>query len=179
MPTLVELATQIVTAQATSSSMSTEEILNSLGSIHGKLKQMENGVMQEETPPAAEQEEKVPTLSMKEAFKKNEVVCMVCGKGGFKTLARHLSVSHQMKPGAYKKQFGIPSKQSLASKTYSDSRRKMALDRDLGGNLAKARAARVVKAQEAPAAKTTKVAKPAKAAKPAKKSPAKAAKAMA
>lgn len=82
-------------------------------------------------------------MSVKEAFRKNEVVCMVCGKGGFKTLARHLSTAHQMKPGAYKKQFGIPREQALSAKSYSESRKKMALDRGLADNLAKARAVRM------------------------------------
>jgi predicted transcriptional regulator len=84
---------------------------------------------------------------------------MVCGKGGFKTLARHLSTAHTMKPSAYKKQFGIPSKQSLSAKSYSESRRAMALDRGLADNLAKAREVRMAniesrKAAPAKAAKT-------------------------
>ncbi len=117
-------------------------------------------------------EEVKSSLSIKEAFKKNEVVCLVCGKGGFKTLARHLSTAHGMKPGAYKKQFGIPSKQALSAKSYSESRRKMAQDRGLADNLAKAREVRMANIE----AKKETVAKPAKAAK-APKAPAKAAKA--
>jgi predicted transcriptional regulator len=68
-------------------------------------------------------EEVKPTLTLKEAFRKNEIVCLICGKGGFKTLARHLSTAHDMKPGAYRKQFGIPSKQVLAAKSHSVDRR--------------------------------------------------------
>ena len=32
---------------------------------------------------------------------------MVCGKGGFKTLARHLKTAHAMTVGYYKKQFDL------------------------------------------------------------------------
>jgi len=141
MATLVELASQIVTAQATTSPMSTEDVLSALSSIHARLKQLENG-----TAPAAEAAEEVqqpaPSLTIKDAFKKNEVVCMECGKGGFKTLARHIGVSHGMKPGEYRKKFGIPAKQSLAAKSYSDSRRQMAVTAGLAQNLEKARAVR-------------------------------------
>jgi predicted transcriptional regulator len=100
---------------------------------------------------------------LKEAFKKNEVVCMICGKGGFKTLTRHLGSAHQLKPSAYKKEFGIPSKQSLSAKSYSESRKQMALDRGLGDNLAKARAVRMgnIAAKKAALAKPAKVKAPA------------------
>lgn len=103
-----------------------------------------------------------PALTVKEAFKKNEVICMVCGKGKMKTLTRHLNMVHNMKPGAYRKQFGIPSKQSLTSRSFSDARRKSAIDRGLGDILAKARESRAANIK----AKKSKSAKPAKAAKP-------------
>jgi predicted transcriptional regulator len=69
---------------------------------------------------------------------------MICGKE-MKTLTRHLMTAHDMKPGAYRKQFGIPAGTALAAKDYSESRRQMAIDKDLGAGLAKARAARVDK----------------------------------
>ena len=84
---------------------------------------------------------------------------MVCGKGGFKTLARHLNNAHGMRPGEYKKQFGIPSKQPLAAKSFSESRRKMAMDRGLVDILAKARETRAanIKAKKAASSKPVKV----------------------
>jgi predicted transcriptional regulator len=70
---------------------------------------------------------------------------MICGKGGLKTLTRHLNMVHDMKPGAYRKQFNIPSKQSLTAKSFSDARKKMAEERGLADNLAKAREVRAAK----------------------------------
>jgi len=66
-----------------------------------------------------------------------------------KTLARHLKTAHDLKPGQYRKQFGIPSSQSLAARSYSESRRQLAIDRGLGEGLAKARAARKAAAPKA------------------------------
>lgn len=140
MATLVELSSQIVTALASTSPMSTEDVLTALSSIHGRLKQLENG-----TEPAAEvvgEEKTPPVIRIKDAFKKNEVICMECGKGGFKTLARHLATAHSMKPGEYRKKHGIPAKTTLAAKSYSESRREMAISAGLAGNLAKARQVR-------------------------------------
>ena len=161
MATLVEIAGQVVAAHAASSKLTTEELLLELGKVHAALKNMEAGHAVEGD------EEAKPTLTVKEAFKKNEVICMVCGKGGFRTLARHLSTAHQLKPSTYKKQFGIPSKQPLSAKSYSESRRAMALDRGLADNLAKAREVRManIEAKKAAPAKTAKAKAPAKAVK--------------
>jgi predicted transcriptional regulator len=137
MATLVEIAGQLVAAHAAVNQLSTEELLLEIGKVHAALKNLENGTLLEETG-----EIKTP-MTVKEAFRKHEVVCMICGKGGFRTLTRHLGTSHQLKPGAYRKQFDIPSGQALSARSYSESRRQMALDRGLGDNLAKARKVRM------------------------------------
>lgn len=171
MATLVEIAAQLVSSHASSTPMTSDELLAEITKVHAALKSLEAGETLEGV------EEAKPSVTLKEAFKKNEVVCLVCGKGGFKTLARHLSTAHGMKPGAYKKQFGIPSKQALSAKSYSEARRKMAQDRGLADNLAKAREVRMANIE----AKKEAVAKPAKPAKAPKaprapKAPAKSAK---
>ena len=137
MATLVEIAGQLVAAHAAGNQLSIEELLLEIGKVHAALKKLEDGGLIEEGV-----EVKAP-LTVKEAFRKHEVVCMICGQGGFKTLGRHLSSSHQLKPGAYRKQFGIPSGQALSARSYSESRRQMALDRGLADNLAKARKVRM------------------------------------
>ena len=169
MATLVEIAGQLVAAHATSSNLTTEELILEIGKVHAALKALESGQVVEGG------EEAKPSMTVKEAFRKNEVVCMVCGKGGFKTLARHLSTAHQMKPSAYKKQFGIPSKQALSAKSYSEARRAMALDRGLADNLAKAREVRManIEAKKAAPTKTTKAKALAPAKAPKAKAPAK------
>jgi predicted transcriptional regulator len=161
MATLVEIAAQIVASHASSTPMTSDQLIFEIGKVHNALKNLEAGQGIEGA------EEAKPALTVKEAFKKGEVVCMVCGKGGFKTLARHLSTAHALKPGEYKKQFGIPSKQALSAKNYSEARRKMAQDRGLADNLAKAREVRMANI-EAKKGAAVKPAKAVKAAKPAK-----------
>ncbi|HJV64694.1 MAG TPA: MucR family transcriptional regulator [Geomonas sp.] len=152
MATLVEIAAQIVASHASSTPMTSDQLIFEINKVHNALKNLEAGQ-------AIEGVEEAPktALSVKEAFKRGEIACMVCGKGGFKTLARHLSTAHGMKPGEYKKQFGIPSKQALSAKNYSESRRKMAQERGLAENLAKAREVRMANIK----AKKTTPAKPA------------------
>jgi len=152
MSTLVEIAGQLVAAHATNTKLTTEELILEISKVHAALKALESGQAVEGG------EEAKPSLTVKESFKKNEIICMICGKGGFKTLSRHLSTAHDLKPRAYKKQFGIAATQSLSAKSYSEARRKMAMDRGLADNLAHARQVRMgnIEAKKAVTAKAEK-----------------------
>ncbi len=161
MATLLELTASIVSSHASITELSSEELLQEIQKVHSALQKLE-GFIVEETGAA---EAKAPAISLKKAFQADQVICMVCGKGGMKTLARHLAQVHNMKPGEYRKQFGIPRAQALTAKNFSESRRKMAQDRGLADNLAKAREVRAAKLKKS---RKTEPAKPVKPAKPAK-----------
>lgn len=151
MATLTELTAEIVSAHASGSSLTSEELIKNIHAVYGTLKALEEGV----AVPAAETAlTEVPTLTIKQAFKKDEVVCMICGKSGLKILKRHLQVAHDMKPGQYRKQFNIPSSQALVAKNYSEQRKKAALDRGQGDVLAKARAVKMAKNAGLPVVKS-------------------------
>jgi predicted transcriptional regulator len=160
MPTLIELTAAIVSAHVSNQQMSSDEMLQELQKVHKSLKALEAGSpIDTESSTVTE----APKLTFKQAFKKDEVICMVCGKGGFKTLKRHLTMAHDLKPGQYRKQFNIPSTLSLSAKSYSESRRQTAIDNNLGEGLAKFRADKkksaavpIVKAKAPVPAKTTK-----------------------
>lgn len=144
MSTLVELTAQIVASHASGASITSEELLKNIQQVHATLKALETGdVLPAETSSSSD----LPKMTIKQAFKKDEVICYICNKG-FKTLKRHLAVAHDMKPGQYRKEFGIPTSQSLAAKNYVESRRQMAIDKGLGDGLAKARAAKKADSQK-------------------------------
>ena len=151
MSNLTELTAQIIAARAAKKEMSMDEFQQEMQMVYSFLKTVEDGtalpVTQE--PPA---EAKPQKIHLKQYFKKDEVICMICNKG-FKALKRHLTVVHDLKPGEYKKQFGIPTKQSLVAKAYSEKWRQAALDRGQGEILAKARAVRAAKKAAIPAVK--------------------------
>lgn len=124
MPTLVELATQIVTAQTTSSSMSTDDIVLSLTKIHSTLGQLEGTLTQQDVRPHMQErpQMKERALTVKTAFKKNEIICMVCGKS-FQMLGQHLSAKHGLSPRDYRKRFNLPADQPLTSKMLLEKHR--------------------------------------------------------
>ena len=137
MANIMEMAADIIAAHASTTPMSKEELIAELNEVYSTLYALEKGAPVDIDKGA----EQTPAVSRKKAFGKEQIYCMICGKG-FKTLSRHLKTAHDMSATDYRKQFDIPRSQSLAAKNYSESRRKMAIDRDLAGNLARARAAR-------------------------------------
>ena len=164
---LVELTAGIVSSHAVGTEMSSDELIQEITRVFATLKKLETDSAALETAPAPG----APLLTMKKAFQNDQVGCLVCGKTGFKTLTRHLKQAHDLKPGQYRRQFNIPSSQSLTAKNYSEARRKSANENNLAANLEKARAVRAAKN------KTTAKGKPAAViAKPAKTAPVKSAK---
>jgi predicted transcriptional regulator len=145
MATLLEMAKDIIIAHASKTEMNKEELLGELTEIHGTLARLQK---EEESPEpgeypneASSETEATPAVSVKKAFRKDKVICLICGKD-MKTLSRHLKSAHNMSPAEYREKFNIPKNQPLVARNYSESRREMAIARGLGENLAKARAAK-------------------------------------
>lgn len=142
MPTITELVSEIVISHVSNTSMTKDELIAELKEVYATLTALEKGEAIPGPVPVSEEEEtSQPAISKRKAFGNKQIYCMVCGKG-FTTLKRHLGAAHDMTPKEYRTQFGIPAGTTLASKDYSESRRKMAIDKNLGAGLAKARAAK-------------------------------------
>lgn len=135
MSTLIELASQIVTAQTATAAMSTEEIISSLTRIHGTMIQLESvktgrPVMQPESgriqdvvvqpesgrPGDGAGDKVVPDILVNEAFRDKEIICLLCNKP-FQRLGNHLKRIHGMRAAEYRTRFGIAKKRPLLSNT--------------------------------------------------------------
>ena len=139
---LVELTANIVSSHAASVEMSSDQLLQEIQKVYATLKNLETDLPVEET---VVKKEPASALNPKKSIQKDQVICLICGKGGFKTLTRHLKVAHDMKPGAYRKQFKLPAGTVLAAKGYSEARRQAAIENNLGEVLAGGRAKRMAK----------------------------------
>jgi len=159
---LIELTADIVIAHVSMTEMSSDDLLKEIKMVCATLEGLEKGKVEisdqepkkrgrkaKETVAAITAEKpampRAPALTIEEAFKPDQVACMLCGKKGLTTLKRHLTTAHDLKPGQYRKQFNIPKDQPLAATEYVAMRRQMALDRGLGDNLAAAREAKKAK----------------------------------
>lgn len=135
---IIEAVGQIVAAQISQRSMTSDEIVAEITKVHNTLSRLNKRA----SATSKTQEAPVPAVRLKQAFKKSEVLCMLCGKGGMQTLTRHLSIAHSMKPNDYRKKFGIPRDQALTAEDFSTHRRVMTLTHGLADHLVKARAVR-------------------------------------
>jgi len=148
---LLELAAEIVTAQASKTPMTSESLSSALKSAYGTLagiKALEDGdtvveVQAEAIPDKLAQLREHP----KHSIKQNSVVCLECG-AEFKMLTGRHTKLHGMTLKEYKKKWGMTAKQPLTSKALSQKRRDTAERLGLKDKLAKAREKRKANLQE-------------------------------
>lgn len=162
MKSVLELAVEVVSSHASNTALTTDQLISELQAVHAVLLKLDTGMVTPENTLETADEQKDSSLTVRQAFKKNEVICLECSKGGFKTLKKHLATAHQLTPTQYRKKHNIKSSQKLAAKSFSDARRKAAEERGMSDVLAKAREKRMAnfnaKSAAAPAAKTVKAA---------------------
>lgn len=131
---LVELTAEVVAAHASVNEIGREELLDELQAVFQKLCSLAG---EEGEFPAVPVETK-PAVELSQAFGKDKVYCMVCGKG-FTTLKKHISVSHSLSPKDYRKKFNVPTKTALVAKNYSEQKKKIAQKLGLAEKLAEGR----------------------------------------
>lgn len=141
---LLQMTAEIVSSHASMNELSQGDLLTEIDHVFNKLAGLAGSVEAAEAavPEAGEAPEAVKAaVPLEAAFGADKVFCMVCGKG-MKTLKRHIATAHSMKPGQYRKAFGIPAGTPLVAKNYSEARKKMAKSLNLADRLVKARAAK-------------------------------------
>jgi predicted transcriptional regulator len=131
---LVEMCTDIVSAQAGHTAMSSEDIVESLHRVFRTLQEVQ------QLGDTIEQDEGM-MRDPQSSIQRNHVLCLECGKA-FKLLSnRHLAL-HDLTPRAYKHKHGIRMTQALSARTLSTRRRKLAKELGMGKQLAEWRAER-------------------------------------
>ena len=131
---LVEMAAEIIAAQASQSRMSLEEIADGLKKTYSVLQGIR---FQEEGGPKAV-EGKPPGRAPWASIQRNKVICLECGRE-FKQISKSHLKAHGFDPKSYKEKYGISSDTSLTAKSLSAKRRKMAKELGLGKKRARAR----------------------------------------
>src|SRR5712691_10625480 len=128
------MCTDIVSAQASHTAMSSEDIVESLRRVFLNLQEVQQVVT------TIDQDEGM-TRDPQSSIQRNQVLCLECGKA-FKLLSnRHLAL-HDLTPRAYKQKHGIRMTQALSARTLSTRRRKLAKELGMGKQLAEWRAER-------------------------------------
>ncbi len=146
---LLQLTADIVASHASMNEMGQEDLLAEIDRVYQKLaslagEEVGGEVEQPASLEAGEEAPPKPAVPLEAAFGNEKVFCMICGKG-MKTLKRHLTTAHGLKPGQYRKMFGIPAGTPLVAKDYSEARKKMAEKLNLAERLVEARKVRAQK----------------------------------
>jgi len=131
---LLEMAAEIVKAQASVTRMSAEELDAVLRKTYESLKSLKD----QEEGVAAEATAKAVAIEPKSSIQQSKVICLECGKE-FKQLTKTHLASHGLTAKEYKKKYGFKANQALTAKSLSASRRKLAKKLGLGEKLAAAR----------------------------------------
>ncbi len=136
---ILELAVEIVQAQATLSKMTGEEIESALIRVYNALFKMQEAeregraieVAEERAYTESEPEsELLQTIDPRASIREENVICMECG-GEFKQLTANHLRTHGLSPREYKRKYGFPLKQPLAARSLTKSRSKSAKKRGL------------------------------------------------
>ena len=139
---LVELCAEVVTAQAQSRQMTSEEVAGSIRTVFQTLQELEQHI-EEAHEYETDIEEALMLLRRQpqKAFQRTKVYCLECGKS-FKLLSNRHLATHDLTPRVYKQKWGFPLRTSLSAQTLTARRRQLAKSRGMGGALAEWRAAR-------------------------------------
>lgn len=128
---LVEMASEIVTAQASHTPMTPEEISDVVRRVFDVLQNLQSieaghgDGIQSASP---------ERMNPMDSIQRNRVICLVCGKE-FKLLSnRHLAL-HGTTSREYKLKYGLPLRQALSAKSLTLTRRKIAKEKGLGAKL--------------------------------------------
>jgi predicted transcriptional regulator len=128
---LVEMASEIVAAQASHTSMSPEEISEGVRRVFEVLQSLqasETGMM------SGAESEGSRVIKPQDSIQRNRVICLECNKD-FKLLSnRHLAL-HGLTSRDYKLKYGLPLRQPLSAKSLTQARRKIAKEKGLGAKL--------------------------------------------
>lgn len=139
---LLEIAADIVKAQASVGKISSEELEQSLMRTFLVLQRMQNaeqqGILLDSLDgfqlESGQREPETP--DPRDSIRESKIICLECGIEMKQLTKKHLG-SHGLTPREYKKKWGFPMRQSLSAKSLSRARSRAAKKRGLPENLVK------------------------------------------
>ncbi len=121
---ILQLTAEIVSAYVTKNSLPANLLPDLIASISAALERLAEAPSDEE--PALQ-----PAVSPKRSIQQDHLVCLEDGRK-FKSLKRHLSTHHGMKPGEYRTKWGLPADYPMVAPDYAAARSVLARTLGLG-----------------------------------------------
>jgi predicted transcriptional regulator len=133
---LIDIASEIVQTQVSSTSMTAADISSSLRQVFSTLHELQKAESGEIELPKIQESAPAQALNPKDSIQKDKVICLECG-AELRLLSRAHLVSHGMSAKEYRKKYGFTMRTSLACKTLSRERSKAMKKRGLPEKLQK------------------------------------------
>ena len=108
--TTLSLATKLATSYVGNNKVARDELPALINSLHEALAKLESG-----------EEIREPAVPINKSIKRNEIICLECGKGQ-KTLKRHLSSGHGVTAEEYRARWGLGRDYPLVAPNYGGAR---------------------------------------------------------
>lgn len=122
--TLLTLTSDIVSAHVSNNSISPDELPVLIKSVYASL----SGLGQQ---PEANEETRVPAVSIRASVKHDMLTCLDCGTK-MKMLKRHLSTDHGLTPAEYRNRWQLNSDYPMVAPDYAAKRKELAVKIGLG-----------------------------------------------
>ena len=129
---LVQLASEIIQAQASRKQMTTDEVKTAFTETFMTLKDLQG--TESVGPAGSKPGATLQVVDASKSIQKNKVVCLECGKG-FKMLSGKHLASHGLDAKAYRAKYGLPTRQPLCCKALSAERSVAGKERGIPDNL--------------------------------------------
>ena len=123
--TPAELTVKIVSAYVSNNTTAPADVAALISAVAGQLSRIGT------EPEPAEVEKSEPAVPVRRSIQRDHLLCLVCGKPQ-KVLKRHLAVQHDLTPAQYRERFGLKPDYPMASPSYVQRRREVALQTGLG-----------------------------------------------
>ncbi len=118
--TTLSLATKLATSYVGNNKVARDELPALINSLHEALAKLESG-----------EEIREPAVPINKSIKRNEILCLECGKG-HKMLKRHLTSAHGLTVEEYRARWGLGRDYALVAPNYAKQRSEMAKKIGLG-----------------------------------------------
>jgi len=133
---LMDIASEIVQAQASKTSMTAADIALSLRQVFSTLYELQRAESGEIELPEIQETTPAKPLNPEDSIQENKVICLECGVQMKWLTQKHL-VSHGMTQKEYRKKYGFKMGTALSAKSLTKARSKAAKKRGLPEKLKK------------------------------------------
>jgi predicted transcriptional regulator len=119
---LLEMTAELAKSYVANNPLSSGELPDLIRQIHQSLTTAGG---------EAEAPKPEPAISVRRSIKKDQIICIECGKG-HKTLKRHLRTAHDLTADEYRQRWNLPHDYPVVAPDYAEQRSKLAKKIGLG-----------------------------------------------